>query len=143
MNSSEELIKKRNSLSQKHTQTQKSVCIILEASERSHLKPPGNPRIRNLPYGGCLCLPLFLSPFSPRGFQREKESPQLIWSTKGKTNKLPPTVCHPGTPSAAFQALACSPWSCLAQASSCRSAVLCACPEHLLLGLPEADTHYK
>ena len=98
MNSSEELIKKRNSLSQKTYTDTKSVGIILEASERIPLgSPPGNPRIRNLPHGGCLCLPLFLSPFSPRGFQREKESPQLIWSTKGKTNKLPPTLCHPGT----------------------------------------------
>ena len=99
MNSSEELIKERNSLSQKTYTETKSVCIILEASERIPLGSPlGNPRIRNLRYGGCLCLPLFLSPFSPRGFQREKESPQLIWSTqRKKKKKLPPTVCHPGT----------------------------------------------
>lgn len=97
MNSSEELIKERNSLSQKTHPETKSVCIIPEALERIPPgSPPGNPRIRNLPYGGCLCLPLFLSPFSPRGFQREKESPQLIWSTKRK-KKLPPTVCQPGT----------------------------------------------
>lgn len=96
MNSSEELIKERNSLSQKTYTDTKSVCIILEASEHIPLGSPlGNPRIRNLHYGGCLCLPLFLSPFSPRGFQREKESPQLIWSTQKKnkqtaTHSLPP-----------------------------------------------------
>ena len=133
MNSSEELIKERNSLSQKTYTETKSVCIILEASERIPLGSPlGNPRIRNLRYGGCLCLPLFLSPFSPRGFQREKESPQLIWSTQRKKKKN----CHPQSatlapsPSAAFQALAHShpPWSYSAQASSCGSAVLCTLP---------------
>lgn len=92
MNSSEELIKKRNSLSQKTYTDTKSVCIILEASERIPLgSPPGNPRIRNLPHGGCLCLPLFLSPFSPRGFQREKEKSSAYLEYKGKNKQ---TAAH-------------------------------------------------
>ena len=148
MNSSEELIKERNSLSQKTYTDTKSVCIILEASEHIPLGSPlGNPRIRNLHYGGCLCLPLFLSPFSPRGIseRKRKSSAYLEYTEKKQTNCHPQSATLAPSPSAAFQALAHShaPWSCPAQASSCGSAVLCALPQAPALGLPEADTRYK
>ena len=104
MNSFEKLIKERNSLSQKTHPETKSVCIIPEASERIPPgSPPGNPRIRNLPYGGCLCLPLFLSPFSPRDFSKKRISLSLFGVQRKKkkpaTHSLPPWHPHHLQPS--------------------------------------------
>lgn len=95
MNSSEELIKERNPLSQKTYTHTKSVCVILEASERIPLGSPlGNPRIRNLRYGG-LPLPATLPvPIFSQGISARKRKSSAIWSTQGKKktaiHSLPP-----------------------------------------------------